>query len=141
MGKEIRKWIKSFCNRVWRRERWKEGEMKGGSDNSNYKERRGSKSRGVKRSNVTVDTIQDIHRVLAVRVREKVEKGGILPRNQMGFRERLGTIDNIFVINYLANRQLVKKGESMTAFFVDLKAVFNLIDREDAGGSDESEED
>lgn len=39
------------------------------------------------------------------------------------------TIDNIYVINYLVNRQLVKKGKSLVALFVDLKAAFDSVDK------------
>lgn len=38
------------------------------------------------------------------------------------------TIDNIYVINYLVNRQLVKK-KSLVALFVDLKAAFDSVDK------------
>lgn len=48
--------------------------------------------------------------VLAERLREEVKGKGILPENQTGFRKGLGTINNIYVINYLANRQLIMKG-------------------------------
>lgn len=67
-------------------------------------------------------------RVLAERIKEEVERKG-LSRNQTGFRKELGAIDNIYVINYLVHRQLVKKGESLVALFVDLKAAFDSVDR------------
>lgn len=66
---------------------------------------------------------------LAERLREEVEGKKILPGNQTGFRKGLGTIDNIYVMNYLANRQLVKRGGGLITFFVDLKAAFDSIDR------------
>lgn len=63
--------------------------------------------------------------VLAERVRKKVERKGNLPGNQTAFRKGLRTIDNIYVINYLVIRQLVKKKESLVTLFVDLKAAFD----------------
>lgn len=33
----------------------------------------------------------------------------IIPQNQMGFRKGMGTVDNIYVLNYIANRQLGRK--------------------------------
>ncbi|XP_029157305.1 uncharacterized protein LOC114929790 [Nylanderia fulva] len=39
-------------------------------------------------------------------------------------------MDNIYVMNYLINRQLKRKGGKMTAMFVDLKAAFDSVDRE-----------
>lgn len=87
-----------------------------------------------------LSTLYKIYMGVADGVREKMERKGILPRNQTGFRKGLGTIDNIFVINYLVNRQLVRRGGSTTAFFEDLKAVFASVDRGGgAGGSDERE--
>lgn len=62
-------------------------------------------------------------------MREEVEGKEILPENETGFRKRLGTINNIFVVNYLMNRQLVKRGGSLVALIVDLKAAFDSIDR------------
>jgi len=38
------------------------------------------------------------------------------------------TMDNVYVINCLINRQL-GKGKGMTALFVDLKTAFDSIDR------------
>lgn len=40
----------------------------------------------------------------------------------------MGTIDNIYVINYLINRQIGRK-EGKMAMFVDLKAAFDSVDR------------
>lgn len=36
---------------------------------------------------------------------------------------------NIFVLNYLINRQLEKKGGKLIALFVDLKAAFDTVNR------------
>ncbi|XP_046145802.1 uncharacterized protein LOC123989168 [Osmia bicornis bicornis] len=39
-------------------------------------------------------------------------------------------MDNIYVLNYLINRQLAKKGGKMLVLFVDMKAAFDSVDRE-----------
>lgn len=41
----------------------------------------------------------------------------------------MGTIDNIYVLNYLSGKQLGGKGGRMVAMFVDLKAAFDTVDR------------
>ncbi|XP_029171329.1 cilia- and flagella-associated protein 251-like [Nylanderia fulva] len=64
------------------------------------------------------------------RLRKDVEEKGIVPENQMGFRRGMGTIDNIYVMNYLINRQLEKKEGRLTALFIDLRAAFDSVDRE-----------
>lgn len=48
--------------------------------------------------------------VLTERLREEVEGKGMLSTNQVGFRKGKRTMDNIFLLNYLINRQLEKKG-------------------------------
>lgn len=41
----------------------------------------------------------------------------------------MGTLDNIYVLNYLVNRQLGRKGDKMAVMFMDLKAAFNSVER------------
>jgi len=40
-------------------------------------------------------------------------------------------MDDIYTLNYLINRQIERKGEKLVALFVDLKAVFDSMDREE----------
>lgn len=51
--------------------------------------------------------------VIAERVKEEMEGKGLLSHNQAGFRKGMNTIDNIYVLNYLINKQLGRKGERM----------------------------
>lgn len=53
----------------------------------------------------------------------------MIPQNQMRFRKGMGTIDNIYVLNYVVNRQLRRKEGRMVAMFVDLKAAFDSVDK------------
>jgi len=41
----------------------------------------------------------------------------------------MGTMNNVYVLNYLVNRQLGRKGGRMVALFVDVKAAFDSVDR------------
>ncbi|KAL6420056.1 hypothetical protein ACFW04_011913 [Cataglyphis niger] len=66
--------------------------------------------------------------VLTNRLSNEVEKKGLVLQNQTGFRKGLGTMDNIFILNYLMNRQLGKKKDKL-AFFIDLKAAFDSVNR------------
>lgn len=68
--------------------------------------------------------------VLVERLREDVEEKGVIPQNQTGFRKGMATMGNIYVINHLINRQISKPGEKFVAFFVDLRAAFDSVDRE-----------
>lgn len=68
--------------------------------------------------------------VLADRLREEIEEKNLIPQNQTGFeRKGLGTINNIYVLNYLVNRQLGKEKGKMMAFFIDLKAAFDSVNK------------
>lgn len=42
-----------------------------------------------------------------------------------------GTIDNIYVINYLINRQIERRAGNLSAMFVDFKAAFDSVDKKD----------
>lgn len=53
----------------------------------------------------------------------------MIPRTQVRFRKRMGTIDNIYVLNYLVNRQIGRAGGKLIALFVDLRAAFDTVDR------------
>lgn len=52
-----------------------------------------------------------------------------VPPSQMVLRKGLGTIGNIYVLNYLINRQISKKNGKMLVLFVDIKAAFDAVDR------------
>jgi len=64
--------------------------------------------------------------VLANRIKEDSEKVNAIP-HQTGFRKGMGTMDNIYVLNYLVNR--LGKGKKVVALFVALRATFDTIDR------------
>lgn len=67
--------------------------------------------------------------VLAERLRKEIEEKRIIPENQTGFRKGMGTMDNIYVINYMVNKYLEKKGGKVVTLFIDLKAAFDILDR------------
>lgn len=59
-----------------------------------------------------------------------MEEKGVLPPSQTGFRKGLGTTDNIYVINYLMNRQVNTKTGKMVILFVDMRVAFDSVDSE-----------
>ncbi|KAL6419175.1 hypothetical protein ACFW04_014052 [Cataglyphis niger] len=66
---------------------------------------------------------------VSARLSHEVKKKGLVLQNQTSFRKGLGTMDNIFILNYLVNRQLGKKKGKLVAFFIDLKTAFDSVDR------------
>jgi len=128
-GEELKNWAWEICRRVWRGEgwpdQWKEGGIvpiikKGDGERvENY--------RGV----TLMPSIYKIYTtILAERLKEEVEGKGIIPSNQTGFRKGMGTIDQIYTLNYIVNRQLGKEKGGLVALFIDLKAAFDSLDRE-----------
>jgi len=117
-----------MCNRIWRGKGWPE-EWKKGIVIPIRKKGQGrlvEDYRGV----TVMPTLYKIYTTaLAERLREEVEGREILPPSQTGFRKGMGTMDNIFVLNYLINRQIGKKRGKLIAVFVDLKAAFDSVDR------------
>ncbi|XP_044597488.1 uncharacterized protein LOC123274054 [Cotesia glomerata] len=67
--------------------------------------------------------------ILEKRLKVEVESKGLLPDSQAGFRERRGTIDNIYALNYLINREVGKDKGKMLVLFVDFKSAFDTVDR------------
>lgn len=67
--------------------------------------------------------------VLGERLKKKVEGKRIIPPNQTRVRKGMGTVDNIYVLNYLVNKKLGMKKGKVIAMFVDLKAAFDSMDR------------
>lgn len=59
-------------------------------------------------------------------VKEAKEK---LKEVQFSFRKNRGTIDAIYTMNYVVNKELSKKEGKIFAFFADVKAVFDKVDR------------
>jgi len=65
--------------------------------------------------------------ILNERLIEEVDNK--LQETQFGFRAGRGAIDAVYVLNYIINKELKKKGGKIFAFFADLKAAFDKIDR------------
>lgn len=57
--------------------------------------------------------------VLMERLREEVEEKRILLPSQTGFREDMGTMDNIYVLNYGINKRVAERKGKMVVLFLD----------------------
>lgn len=70
--------------------------------------------------------------ILRNRLEEETERLGLLPENQAGFRKGRATIDNVFVLNHIVQREKMKESKErrIYALFVDLKAAFDNVERE-----------
>lgn len=120
-----RNWMWRICNRVWKREGWID-EWIEGVVIPVLKKRGREGGRGV---SLTLTLYKVYASVVANRLNDEVEKKRLVLQNQTRFRKVLETMDNIYVLNYLENRQLGKRKEKLVAFFIDLKAAFDSVDR------------
>jgi len=68
--------------------------------------------------------------ILRRRIEEEVERLRMLPESQCGFRKGRGTIDNIFILNHLIQREGMKEEKKIFATFIDLRAAFDNVERE-----------
>jgi len=69
--------------------------------------------------------------VLKNRLEKEAEKKRMIPETQADFRRGRSTIDNIFVIMHIIQREGSKKREDGKVFkrFADLKTAFDKVDR------------
>lgn len=65
--------------------------------------------------------------ILNVKLKEEAEEK--LQEMQFGFREERRIMDVVYVMNHIINKELKKKGGKVFAFFADLKAAFDKVDR------------
>ncbi|KAL6418191.1 hypothetical protein ACFW04_012287 [Cataglyphis niger] len=123
-GENMEEWIWKICNRVWKGEGWIE-EWNEGVIVPILKKGEGERVEEYRGVSLTSTLYKVYASVLAGKLSKEVEEKGLVPQNQTGFRRGLGTMDNIFILNYLVNRQLSKKKGKLIAFFIDLKAAFD----------------
>ena len=117
-----------ICKRIWDGEGWPQGwregiivplvKKGGGTKVQEY--------RGV----TLMPTLYKIYATILVRrIEQEVEGKGMIPENQAGFRRGRGTVDHIYVLNYIIGKQVQMKKGKLVALFVDLRAAFGTLDR------------
>lgn len=69
--------------------------------------------------------------IIREKLEKEVEKKELLPEGQAGFRKGRSTLDNIYVLTHLVQREKEKGNGSkrIYALFIDLKAAFDNVDR------------
>lgn len=130
MSEEVGEVFWRLINKIWKEggipEEWNKGLI-----SPIYK--KGEKGEAKNYRGVTLmDTAYKIYaNILNERLKKETERK--LGEGQFGFREGRGTTDAIYVLNYIANREAGKKRGKIFAFFADLKAAFDKVDRRKLG--------
>ncbi|XP_011163688.1 uncharacterized protein LOC105198616 [Solenopsis invicta] len=124
--------IWKICDRVWKCEEWIE-DWSEGMIVPIRKKGEGKKVEDYRGVTLMPSLYKIYATIVADRVEEEIEERNKVPQNQTGFRKGMGTMANIYVLNYLVNRQLSKERGKLVAFFIDLKAAFDSVDREVLG--------
>ena len=125
----LRTAIKQLIKDVWKGKglpaRWRKGVI-----SPIYK--KGKKNDPKSYRGITLlDTTYKIYAsILDNKLKEEIKDKNILPDTQAGFREARSVTDNIYLLNYLIEEKIKKKGGKLYAFFADLKSAFDTIDRE-----------
>lgn len=60
----------------------------------------------------------------------EVEDKNIVPDNQAGFRKGKSAIDNVYILNYVIQKEISKEQGRLYALFADLKAAFDTVNRQ-----------
>jgi len=128
-GKEIREWLWEICNKVWKGKGWPE-EWRKGVVVPIVKKGEREKVEDHRGITLTQTAYKIYAMILAERLREEVERKGVLPPSQTGFRREVGTLDQIYVLNYLINKRVAERKGKMVVTFIDMKAAFDSVDRE-----------
>jgi len=126
-GEEVEEWILDLCKKVWRGEGWPK-DWREGVIVPIVKRGEGERVEEYRGITIAQSAYWIYTTILADRLKREVEEGGVLPPNQTGFRKGVGTIDNVYVLNYLINRQIERKGK-LILVFMDLRAAFDSVDR------------
>ncbi|XP_076660673.1 uncharacterized protein LOC143364045, partial [Halictus rubicundus] len=127
-GENIRREVWKICNGVWNGEGWPE-EWKTGVVVP-IKKKGDGRTVECYRGVTLLNTLYKIYTiVLEERLEKEVQEKRMVPENQTGFRKEKGTIDNIYVLNYIINRELAKKKGRILGCFIDLKAAFDSVNR------------
>lgn len=127
-GERLKECLWEMCNRIWKGKEWIE-EWNEGLIVPIKKKGDGGRVEDYRGVTLTTSAYKVYAMVLGERLEREVEEGGKVPQNQTGFRKGMGTIDNIYVLNHLVNKQLSREKGKLVAFFVDLRAAFDSVDR------------
>lgn len=116
----MRRTIGRIYSRVWSGEgfpeKWREGVI------VSIAKKRGVKRVDEHRGTTLMPTAYKVYAVMLMeRLRREIKEKGILPKGQVRFGKGREVIDNIYILNYVVKREIVRRN--------NIVATFDLVDR------------
>ncbi|XP_066590571.1 trichohyalin-like [Prorops nasuta] len=127
-GRQVKKELWRICDGVWRGKGWPEGWEVGiiVPIKKKGEGRKVDEYRGV----TIMDTAAKMYAgVLGERLEKEMEKKKMIGEGQAGFRKGRGVMENVFVLNYVVNREIEGRNGGIVGCFIDLRAAFDRVDR------------
>ncbi|KMQ83226.1 endonuclease-reverse transcriptase, partial [Lasius niger] len=103
-GEEVERWAWERYNRVWKGEGWPE-EWKESVIIPIVKKGRGDEIKEYRKVTLMPSLYKIYTAVLGARLRREIEEKGVLAGSQARFKRGMGTVDQIYALNYIVNRQ------------------------------------
>lgn len=125
----MERWAWEVCKSVRKEEGWPEEWKKGIIIIPILEKGKGGSVKGCRGVTLMPSLYKVYAAVLAGRLEEELERKKILAETQAGFRKGMGTLDQIYALNYIINGQIERKGRKLTAVFRDLKVAFDSVDK------------
>lgn len=128
-GAAVKKGLVDLLQRIWKKgdvpEDWRIGII-----TSIFKKGDVSKVENYRGISLLCTAYKIYAEIVRRRLETQTERKELLMESQCGFRRGRGTIDNVFVLSHLIQREKIEKKDKIYMVFVDLKAAFDNVDRE-----------
>ena len=103
-----------MCKRVWEGEGWPQG-WKEGIIVPIVKKGGGEEVKDYRGVTLMSSAYKIYAAILAGRLEKEIEGKMMIPNNQVGFRKGVGTMDNIYVLNYLLGKHICSRNSTYCA--------------------------
>ncbi|XP_020285268.1 golgin subfamily A member 6-like protein 6 [Pseudomyrmex gracilis] len=129
-GEAVKKGLTEMIEEVWKRmkipEEWRKSIVV-----PIYKRGNQEQAENYRRISLLCTAYKIYAEIIREKLEKEVEEKDLLPESQAGFRKEKSTLDNIYVLNHVVQREKEKeRGErKVHALFIDLKAAFDNVDR------------
>lgn len=128
-GRTIREGVVELLKRVWK-ENYISEEWRNSVLILIYKKGDYSRKENYRGISLLCTAYKIYTEILRGRLEKEIKERMLLPESQAGFRKGRSTLDNIFILNHLIQREKGMKEKKIYILFVDLKVAFDTVERE-----------